>query len=507
MYTNSRLISTDTFQYGLVSYPDSYSYLERKKRRESFFLRLYFMFKEYLSKDYTIVFDTLTYDDYHLPHLSDFLPVKSSKSCFNPADIRSFNWQLRDMLPYKYKFFVASEYGSSSEYLDARGRVRVGTHRPHYHILFFIPQKIDVVDFAAKVFKAWHRGRTDNYGNYRGERSRNYVLHNTFTRESCDDARCIKLSNYVSKYCLKDAEFDGNLIGSIRSYYRRTKYPKLDLGNKKAFNHDVRAITDICCTFVRLSHGFGDGLLTDASALDCIYNRGLIQVPDSVKVLKDYNIPTYYLRKLFYELVDGSWQLNENGKQFYPKLLSFRAKRLEQLYRSVVDNSEADVQQQIYSLLDGRSLADLARYVTYYKGRIFNPALLDSLPSVDFVCSRFVSEPTTILQNDGLRQFREYFRLGNMEVYYWNDELLLPTSFRCPLRHKEYSHYDDWKRYIIDDTWFPDWYDFDRIVEIISSLLLSRVSARYDVDASCSGVSNRLFHKYGIKSKQYTLNL
>ena len=112
-----------------------------------------------------VLFDTLTYDNDHLPHLSKFWQFVSSSEdfpCFNYSDIRLFLQALRQRVsragydPKKLRYFLSSEYGTSDTYV-LRGRVVKATHRPHYHVLFFVNDShIDPLWLSQTIAEVWN---------------------------------------------------------------------------------------------------------------------------------------------------------------------------------------------------------------------------------------------------------------------------------------------------------------------------------------------------------------
>lgn len=498
MYTNAHIIRQNSFQYGLVSFPDKYSMQAEQKRRNGYKLRIYHQFKSSL-KHGCVVFDTLTYDDAHLPRVDDFLHNGDTHSCFNPDDIRNWLWYLRDLVDEPFKVFLTSEYGSEHEYTDYRGRLRKATHRPHYHVLFFFDNKIDPFFFARFVHKSWKRGRTDNYGNC-GEVSRNKVLHNFFDNQSVDQNRLVKLANYLSKYTLKDAKYSRYIEDMCKKEVRKN-YPNLNNINRKAFNHDVRKLTSHLQPFLRISNGFGLSACEDIEVLRMIFERGEMRMPDSLSVWKYFSLPTYYKRKLFYRCVDGQWQLTAIGKIYYPIMLAQRSKRLASLYQNAVANMPADAQSVVTSLLDGRSYSELAEYSTYYKGRIFNPAMLDCYPTKQFVVHRFVDDDFFGRLSDP-QVYIEYSKaVEPRTLYVWfDDNILLPCVVSMEVNKRKITRSDDWHQWIIDDSWFEPWYGFDDVLQIIHYYM-----ALYDVDDSSTYFAKKqlqldLFSKYNIKS-------
>lgn len=506
MYTNSHIIDLDRFQYGKVSFPDRFSFREETKRRNGYILRLWWQFYESLElQNGTVFFDTLTYDDAHLPRISELTDIKSDRSCFNPVDYKSFIDYLRTLVDFEFKIFLSSEYGSSSQYVDYRGRVRVATCRPHYHILFFCPCAVDTIDFAEKIYKAWHRGKTDSFKPCRNGFiiDRPKVLHNTFTKDNCDKLRRQKLANYLSKYCLKDAKFSQSCRDLVSSYLRQTNCYGRDYISQKAYKSDLRKTLDLIQPFIRISHKFGLAALQDAETISHIWNRSEMRIPDADNVWKSFSLPTYYKRKLFYKLKNGSWQLNELGKKFYPLHLQHRTKRLSSVFENVFLNMPADERSMLSEMMDGRSWFDLAKYVVYYKGRIIKPDLLDCFPPVDYVCNRFVSDAKLSTTNVVVPNYGVYHGNFNRKRWFWAEsfesEVLSSDVFRVPVRYKLPEFTEDWHDYIIDDTWFLSHHGFDDILDIVNYHLAISGCRSDDVGRHKQVIQLRLFNN-GIKT-------
>lgn len=498
MYTNSHIIRQNSFQVGLVSFPDKYSYQSEKKRRNGYILRIYHQFKSTLEFGGSVIFDTLTYDDAYLPRIQQYADFNENFSCFSPADIRSFFWYLRDLSPVQFKYFLTSEYGSECEYTDYAGRVRKATHRPHYHVLFFFDCQIDPFLFAKLVHKAWHRGRTDNFGN-RGEVSRNKVLHNYFTGNNVDLQRRIKLANYLSKYTLKDAKYSQRVENMCKAYVRQS-YSNLNNLNRKSFNHDVRQLTSKIQPFLRISNGFGLSACSDIDVLKLICERSEMRIPDAQFRWKVFSIPTYYLRKLFYRCNHGEWQLTDVGKMYIPIHLANRKKRLSKVYETAFANMPVDAKLSVHRLLAGRSFGQLAEYVTYYKGRIFNPSFLDDYPTIPFMVSRFVSDDYFGCLNQQLPLITYTSAIEPRTLYFWHDDLLLPAVVSMQVQKRSFEPQTDWRDWIIDDTWFYEWRDFDVILEIIHYYISVQDIPKSDTYFRKQSLQLDLFSKYGIKS-------
>lgn len=130
-----------------------------RNAHNEWYFRAYMEYLDCRAKGGAAYFLTLTYNDENLPKLT--FPNGDVQLCFYKRHIHNFVKYLRIQLkklgyPYKdIKYLICAEYGGN------------GTHRPHYHPLFFfpfrIPWKVLFNDNPEKgdigVFlKAWHYG-------------------------------------------------------------------------------------------------------------------------------------------------------------------------------------------------------------------------------------------------------------------------------------------------------------------------------------------------------------
>lgn len=129
---------------------------------------------------------TLTYDDNHLPKSTKI--DSETGECLdsytlNHRDVQLFIKRLRKKYGDNIKIYGCGEYGSDKEYIDWKGQKRVGTERPHYHIILF-NLKIDDLEFwkmskcdwssiqnplfkSDTISKLWNKGHADlNEVNY-----------------------------------------------------------------------------------------------------------------------------------------------------------------------------------------------------------------------------------------------------------------------------------------------------------------------------------------------------
>lgn len=92
------------------------------------------------------VFTTLTYSDENLPENGNL----------KLTDLQNFLKRYRKNTNEKFRYFAVGEYGSKQKYKDNRGRVRIGTERPHYHIVLFGQN----IQRETDIQHAWNLGRT-----------------------------------------------------------------------------------------------------------------------------------------------------------------------------------------------------------------------------------------------------------------------------------------------------------------------------------------------------------
>lgn len=384
-------------------------------KRNEWYYRSYYEFlrlKELGGK--YVYYDTLTYDDNHLPHLSDtwtFVSPDDDMSCFDYSHIRLFLQNLRIRLIRQgysknaFRYFIASEYGTSGAYVDSRGMHRIGTHRPHYHIMLFIYDDIPYTDLSVLVSKVWYRGRTDGlpYRDYR------YVgEHNCISVDS-PEAQRLRVFKYVSKYVEKSCLFSDMLtmrlnvvMNKIAEYVciNSSEYSDIDdyLSSEAAHRERLK-LKRYVCEFHRQSQGYGLYALNDVD-LDGLYENGCLYMPDSDNVMMALPLPDYYKRKLFYELVDVDgaryWQLNEDG-------VSYRESRRKYLLKSLC--SRYDCVREYWNLTV--NVTELANYVLNERGRIKSASLgesvlLDRLKSEDLVFNYVTGSDKLQFGNTGL---------------------------------------------------------------------------------------------------------
>ena len=379
----------------------------REARRTEIYFRSWYECQYTWKNNGYVYFDTLTYDNLNLPHISDFCyKIKKGSnldySCFNKDDVRDFIMRLRRHIEYHYdaniryhlKYFVASEYGSEKY-----------TARPHYHILFFVTtDKVSPVEFSKAVNECWQHGRTDgiDYHDY------NYLMDHVYgPKYNSDDVHMRAVCNYVAKYVLKDSEFEGTLQKRISKVFGH------DISDREGFLNTfngqkyLKKIMKYMRPYTRWSKGFGEYGLEYNTDKDMYNNK--MRIPDKNTVWRFAPLSSYLLRKKYYvldyDMYSGKayWKLNDLGRQRAwdntVKGCQDFTKRFEEWYAnldllmkkgdkkseydwSLNDWIEKDVtSRDIYEFrnkvhskvkeyLDGRDLLSFAVYVFFYKGRV-----------------------------------------------------------------------------------------------------------------------------------------
>lgn len=319
-----------------------------------------------------VLYDTLTYSDEYLPHLSDYIDLKDTGindfSCFNHQHYRDFFKRLRRKIEYHNKgvtlrYFLTTEYGTDDRY----------THRPHLHLLIFC--YTNGVPFNSRILskyisECWTYGRTDGIP----YKPIAYVRENTFQKTAeLDYKPYLRVCNYVSKYITKDSTFSEQI-----------EKRKLLINKHITDKEEVKKLYRNIDMFHRQSQGFGINYLETLSAdeKNFILNNGACRIVDGKKVTLTIPLPLYYKRKLFFKAVNykhngekkTKWIPTPAGCEYienqYIKNINKQTKQL----KDAIINLPNIEQYRIKQLLAGRELFHLAIYNLFYKGysRDFN---------------------------------------------------------------------------------------------------------------------------------------
>lgn len=458
IYNRSRILSSLHSERYVQYVPCGHCVDCQKKLSNEWYYRAFNEFQDCVNNNGYVLFDTLTYDNEHLPRSFGY-PV------FRYQDVRLFLVRLRTNLSRagydidgNLRYFLTSEYGTKPS--DGV------TYRPHYHVLFYVLFDINPLELSRYIDDAWQKGRTDGV-NYKGNR---YVLDKRVFRKGVSQS--VFVCKYVSKYVQKSSVFSSEIQKRINkvmfnkyivehasflpdknagynTHYLRFKVDNIDdyyrWLNTSCAKQYKRKLSKIFGQFHLQSEGFGASILGDIDLIE-LFNTGSLYIPDNNKVVMRIPLPTYYKRKLFYKQlkVDGIkyWCPTELGKQYNNRSLV----RSLDLIKLQLDNKKCE-----YGI--DFDTDKLARYLLFERGCIkgvYNyPVYLDdklSLPNkiYNYVCPCDVSH------------FRMRFvspsYCGNSKHYY-------PVELAYDVGQfiKDWVYFDDYMEKILDKLYYLDY--------------------------------------------------
>ena len=242
-----------------------------------------------------ILFDTLTYDDKHVPNvgkvlfqLGEFsLDVSSSicdMLCNSKRDVQLFAKRLRAEYKSPFRYYLVSEYGNDDRY----------THRPHYHALFFFPSPTITAEQASKLIRdKWENGRTDGIED-KGDKY--------FYSKRCFTSFTPYIQNiilYITKYMHKDYDYYNKVVEPVIAYLHRSLDPNKT--NKMSYSLKLRErkIKSHIGNFMLCSKGIGESYLTEKHRLFHVKQSHVrLRYPSG----KYYGLPLprYYVKKFYY---------------------------------------------------------------------------------------------------------------------------------------------------------------------------------------------------------------
>lgn len=370
-------------------------------KQNEYYFRSYYQAIECYDKGGYCLFDTLTYDNEHVPHINDVLmeygvdfqfDEDENFTCFRPEDVRLFFVRLRRHLSYRgydvkdrLRYFLCSEYGEDPRY----------THRPHYHVMFYVMDKqLDPITLSHAIHETWQNGMTDGVD----DKGAGYVIGKRVFYAKRDDLHMQSVCHYIGKYMTKDSEFTKtvkqrlNRVKQVLKLRHYKGYNDLQDGlsqSKMIFSEeDKKLLKDIkrhCSQFIRQSQHFGEYMI-DVIGKDWIFEHNKVRMPDQEQVWKEIPIPQYIVCKMFKEK-----KVDSKGNVYYGWSdygLKFREYHSFESEKSVVDKFKSVMQrgylEQYYSreqvdkifkkydsLMEGRSVEDLFFYQKYVQGRLW----------------------------------------------------------------------------------------------------------------------------------------
>lgn len=340
----------------------------KKHKRTEWHFRTYKEIEHVIKNGGYVYFDTLTYSNRHLPMLSHYFDIKKYKCkdfmCFDNSHWRNFLKNLRRQLDYHYKgskfrYFLVSEYGTDDRF----------THRPHYHVLFFMQNKvIDPLKLSLLISKCWKYGRTDGIKYHPLPHVAKHIYGYNVGFGSNDDMHALSsICSYVAKYVTKESTFEKNI-------QNRKKYLSAYISSDELLK-DIFNRIDM---FHRQSQGIGISFISELLSMDFknLLCSNVCRIPSSKKVVTTLSLPLYYIRHLFYtnkRASDGHyyWELNERGKEYMIDKLINSVSVINDMYVQKYINATPDQKYIIDDILcDTRTLYDFAVYKVFYQGRL-----------------------------------------------------------------------------------------------------------------------------------------
>ena len=340
------------------------------KQQDDWFVRSVFESKRVQSKDGAVWFPTLTYNDSYLPIWTD--PKHNySCPCFDTKHIISFRNKLRVYLTRKgydcsgentIRYMICCEYGSKKG-------------RSHLHCLLYVPFDVPNKVMHEVLQKAWIYG---------------FVMWSNRGMI----AQGLKASQYCMKYISKEM--------SWYKQYGVDKYLQIlhdDIDNARSKEEQLAAI-DLLKAFRRVTPGHRQSMGVGVDGLDYFrnddgsWNKQLLLdgVLESSKLGLHptkrgdsfvYNMPMYYVRKVFYTPDEWKlYKLNDLGQEIFCERFELTQKRKAEklsvytyspVSMSVHLGSSADYDTvcrdhlYIKTMMRDRFLSDLVLFDTVYR--------------------------------------------------------------------------------------------------------------------------------------------
>lgn len=372
-------------------------------------------------------FDTLTYDDAHLPNMSEIVPDLPKIPCFRSSDITKFLKNLRINLSRKFgiskdafSYFICSEYGSLR-------------HRPHYHLLLFMRKKVNPLKLSSLISQCWKCGRTDGIP----FQSSFYVLHhNVIKNEHLGDI--IACAKYVTKYVEKDCKLQHIIDTRIKNaelvlFGKGCPFEKVSSVARQKLLTKISSEVD---QFHLQSLHYGELALRDID-LNELTRSGCLRMP-SHQIVSLVPIPDYYSRKLFYEKYklhgNYGWQLNQFGKDF-------KKKRIPYLYAQIKSRLSC-LNMLANTNYDTALLTD---YILYHRGRYLGKDEETTLEERIDKVTHYVYKTQSDKENVGVGVSLDF--LGNSKLGYtpFNSNIIKMKDFIAKYVYIDYKLEDQLK--------------------------------------------------------------
>ena len=462
------------------------------KHRTDWRVRSYYESQDCLRNRGFVLFDTLTYCDDHIKRYSDLFPDMNipkllDNTCFSRDDVQKFFKRLRINLKrggYDYeeselRYILTSEYGS-----DEKKNGFQLTHRPHYHLLFFVGFPISPIEFSRYVSRSWYLGKTDGvrpsddcsecpikkYCNgYCLYQSSQYVLNERLVNAD-SPANTMKCVNYVTKYISKDMYNSDILQQRVDLLWR---YLAPDYKTDLLVYRKYRKFCSQVLPFHLQSKKFGKSILDDVNERDYMIKTNQIHLPTSDRnVVLSVSVPRYYQRHLYYDYkkVDGrvKWYLTPFGIDTKVSQLSNKIDSFIRDYR-VFDDSLSDDE-----------LIQLSLYKNVYRGTLTDVQSL-LLPWKDYYRKLLQphDEETEKPLYYNINTKRDKLSVGSFLSSSYSVTADGEIIYKGKQLHKEFIPFDGYT--LVNEKTCPYWYGFDRKIVAFDRWKLGISCARDDV--------------------------
>lgn len=238
------------------------------------YVRLYYEYQNCMDHRGFVYYLTLTYNDAHLPHVDFGNGIKYP--CFSKSDIQKYLKRVRRVfnVPDAFRYFVVSEFGSE-------------THRPHYHILFFVNDpSINCNQFRNVARSKWSAKPYEIGFTKPGKFNEGIVIN-------------YAALSYVTKYLRKDI-FESEYINKMKMEiceYVNSNFDAMSDEELEAFNKKYSQL-DI---FHLQSKGLGIYALSVTDYQKLVQGKLDVWTAD-VGGISSVTLPQYYERKVFFDV-------------------------------------------------------------------------------------------------------------------------------------------------------------------------------------------------------------
>lgn len=344
------------------------------------------------------LFTTFTYNNWSIPRYDGF-------DFFRKKDMSDFLKRLKSQLErdkfdvYGHlKYIITSEYGHK-------------LFRPHMHLLFFVT----IPGITAEVFDQYLR-RCWKKEVFEGSDFKKSIGYQDRRNVQQRTVNSIYGLRYVIKYLAKDSNVKECLLNHMESSFvfaldnmlkdAGTSIKKASLAEIASVYHSYKAGYPAMenlqlFNFSLISHGLGESFLDTVDYADLF---GLQVIKDKrMKKEKLYTLPSYYIRKVFYNYDKTSKRYVPNDK--YKDWMNYQSIKKGEYYFTFecriqhfinessstlsdyllsrgIDCSSIGVMEFFKHKLGSRSFSHFARYAAFLHGKNIHPFLEPLLPQL-----------------------------------------------------------------------------------------------------------------------------